>query len=822
MKLNISLPAYLINILVIVLFLSSNIVAQDLISTKNDTIKSSFNVAEISITLSEIELKSNNALQYLISESELRQLKKDNDSIINIIKKDLKKHPVNDVILSKKNNRRLGNTLIFWEQNITIIDAGISNISGVVESIDEALIEFTEEYNSINEVINYLDESKQSSSVQRKANKVHKKLNRIISELNGKKEIAIKILDNLTSTKGIIVPMIEEVEDKIIERRTNILGNQNISLFKFDYSDKPNWEMSNIANFTNGELVSLKTYINLNVGIIITHILLTLSLIFLFVYIHNNYVRNITDEVTSYKIYFLELLKMPRSIGLVMGLLLSILLYTTPPLIFSDLTRLILVIPIYLLLKELVEPKYYFYVYIYTIVFLIQLTYILLPEGKIFSRISLLTLSILEIWSASKYLLLLNKKAIFKKDIINKAIKYLTIAIIFVAAIGLLSNVLGFVMLSEILLFSVLGVLLVIILMALLLIVVNGLIILLIESEFADKINSIKNNRLHLINISSKLTNLFIFILSIYFLLKVIGFRDVIVNSISSWITKERLLGSLDFSIAGIFTFFFVIYLSVIFSRIIRSILEEDILLKMNLEKGLPNTISMMVRYTIVTIGLFIAISAAGIPFSEFAIIFSAFGVGIGFGLQNIFNNLVSGFILLFERPIKIGDTVEVGTLIGTVKSIGIRSSNVRTFDGAEIIVPNGNLISNEVVNWTLSDQTRRIEVVAGISYDADPHKAHEIFMNILMNHPDIVTNPKPSVFFRDLGESSLDFRLLFWTTSFDEWLRIKSEITFKVFDELKSAGIEIPFPQQDLHLRSIDDDVTFKKSTNITKQNED
>ena len=230
------------------------------------------------------------------------------------------------------------------------------------------------------------------------------------------------------------------------------------------------------------------------------------------------------------------------------------------------------------------------------------------------------------------------------------------------------------------------------------------------------------------------------------------------------------------------------------------------------LKKGLPYTIALMVKYTLVTIGIFIAVSAAGIPTNSFTVILGAFGVGIGFGLQNIFNNLVSGLILLFERPIQIGDTIEVGTLMGNVRSIGIRSSNVRTFDGAEIIVPNGNLISNEVINWTLSDDRRRIELIVGVSYDSDPHKAKEVLLNVIKNHEDIITDPEPKVFFNNLGDSSLDFRMLFWIKEFDQWIRIKSEIIFQVFDDLKSAGIEIPFPQRDLHVRSIDQSIDLKK----------
>jgi small-conductance mechanosensitive channel len=249
---------------------------------------------------------------------------------------------------------------------------------------------------------------------------------------------------------------------------------------------------------------------------------------------------------------------------------------------------------------------------------------------------------------------------------------------------------------------------------------------------------------------------------------------------------------------------------------LIRIFLEEEMLDRMGLARGLPNTIALMVRYSIITLGLIAAATAAGLRMSNLTIILGALGVGIGFGLQNIFNNLVSGFILLLERPIKIGDTIEVGTLIGTVKHIGIRASNVHTVDGAEIIVPNGNLISNEVINWTLSDNQRRIEVLVGVAYGSDPYKVQDIFMKILCSNPEIVSYPKPLVLFNNFGDSSLDFRLLFWTDNFDDWIRIRSEVIFRIYDGLKEAGIQIPFPQRDLHIKTNDKGIEIKPNGKI------
>jgi potassium efflux system protein len=169
-------------------------------------------------------------------------------------------------------------------------------------------------------------------------------------------------------------------------------------------------------------------------------------------------------------------------------------------------------------------------------------------------------------------------------------------------------------------------------------------------------------------------------------------------------------------------------------------------------------------------------------------------------------NNFVSGLILIFERPLKVGDKIQFGTNFGEVRSIGIRASNVRSFDGAEIIVPNGNLISSEVINWTLSDQQRRLDIKVGVAYGTDPESVIELLGNVLNQFEKVLKDPEPFISFDGFGESSLDFTVRFWIDDFQIGLRLKSAITIALYKALNEAGIEIPFPQRDLHLRSIDD----------------
>jgi small-conductance mechanosensitive channel len=178
-------------------------------------------------------------------------------------------------------------------------------------------------------------------------------------------------------------------------------------------------------------------------------------------------------------------------------------------------------------------------------------------------------------------------------------------------------------------------------------------------------------------------------------------------------------------------------------------------------------------------------------------------GVGLGFGLRNIIENFVSGLILMFERPIQVGDTIEVGDVFGNVGKIGIRSSTVETYDGSEVIVPNASLISNIVSNWTMSNRQRRIQLPVKVAFGNDPHKVLELLHKVSREHSGVLNFPEPQAFFNGFGDNHLDFTLYYWIS--DKILQIKSEMALAVHDTIKNAGIDTPRPKGDFNLKIID-----------------
>jgi potassium efflux system protein len=276
----------------------------------------------------------------------------------------------------------------------------------------------------------------------------------------------------------------------------------------------------------------------------------------------------------------------------------------------------------------------------------------------------------------------------------------------------------------------------------------------------------------------------------------------------------ETLLGSslgyagFAVTLGGILAFVATLAGAWFVARALRFVLDEEIFPRVSLARGVPFALSTLLRYAVLLVGFLMALSALGFNLDRITILLGAFGVGIGFGLQTVVNNFVSGLILLFERPIKVGDMVELSGLEGTVQRIGIRASALRTWDGADVIVPNAALITDRVVNWTLSDRLRRVTLAVGVAYGSDPRRVETLLRDVAEKHPGVCAYPKPLILFMRFGESALDFEVRFWTDNPDSLATTRSEVAMAIHDALREANIDIPFPQRVLHVGSVSPDV--------------
>lgn len=266
---------------------------------------------------------------------------------------------------------------------------------------------------------------------------------------------------------------------------------------------------------------------------------------------------------------------------------------------------------------------------------------------------------------------------------------------------------------------------------------------------------------------------------------------DLLTNSASQFFYEIRSIGSYKFTFASIAIFICIIWLSSIISSFISFFFGHENAVSGGKRSGL-NSMMLLIRLAIWTIGFLIAVAAAGIPIDKLSIMLGALGVGIGFGLQNIVNNLVSGVIIAFERPIQIGDQIEIGAKSGVVKEIGVRSSKIHSAEGSDIIVPNGDLLSQHLINWTMQDRSKRVEFTVGVPYDTDIEATRQLIADKLAKNERVLPLPKPVIIVQDFGEYAIGIRTLLWVADLSVAGEVRTEAMIDVKSVLSEAGINL------------------------------
>jgi len=280
-------------------------------------------------------------------------------------------------------------------------------------------------------------------------------------------------------------------------------------------------------------------------------------------------------------------------------------------------------------------------------------------------------------------------------------------------------------------------------------------------------------------------------------------------QNILAW---EFRVGEFSVTVQMVSLLLLVIYLSTLVSWVMQALADSAYMTPRNMDFGVKTALKRLLHYALFTAGFFVAVSMAGLDLQKFTIIAGALSVGIGFGLQNIVNNFVSGLILLFERPVKVGDTINIDEQWGTITKIGLRSTVFETLDRAEIIVPNSELISQKVINWTLSNSVSRIVLPVGVAYGSRLEQVLKILTDVARQHPDVIDSPESSAIFTGFGNSSIDFELRAWIGDINKRLNVKSELGQAIDNAFREEGIVIPFPPVDLHVKSVEADFPFRR----------
>ena len=383
-------------------------------------------------------------------------------------------------------------------------------------------------------------------------------------------------------------------------------------------------------------------------------------------------------------------------------------------------------------------------------------------------------------------------------------VRWVVVAMIFLLAFAVLATLTGHLGAARVLRAVVLGSVGLALLVAMMVGLLYGLILTLMQTSAG---RSLRIVRTHQDAMRTGLRRLLMAIGSVAWVLATVlmlGWGDEASSLADALVQAEFTIGSTNIDLSDVWAGLAVILGTLVLVKIAGPVLEVEILPRLMRREGLPFAVSAVTRYLLITAGALLAMAAMGIDLTKVTLLAGALGVGIGFGLQGVVNNFVSGLILLTERPVNVGDVVQLGQLRGVIRRIGVRSSTVQTSQGAEVIVPNADLISKEVTNWTLSDRRRRLDIEVGVAYGTAPELVVQLLEAAAREVAEVLADPPPSASLRGFGDSSLNFRLEAWIDNYSRGGITESALRMAIAKRFEDANIEIPFPQRDLHIRTV------------------
>ncbi len=495
------------------------------------------------------------------------------------------------------------------------------------------------------------------------------------------------------------------------------------------------------------------------------------------------------------------LLKYPLLSALIITWLCSVL-FTFFPRELRDLIALIMFLPLVILLKKL-NHKWRWHTVLWFsfsyIMFLVvkEIDYTHLPQ-----RIFLILLNTL-----TTFLFIQYKKFQMQRDKSDGfwfgTLPYILNVFIVLGIISLIASISGNVQLALLLVYVSLGMFVVIHALRTAILLVQSLIFLVLMGPLLKYSFILKEDGQLVLMKMGKLFKFIGNLFLIYLVLQFLNIREVTFKAVGDVLNYQIHAGELSISLGNILAFFITLQIAIWISSFTRYILEKEVFPRTSMKQGVPNTILILIKFTLTILGVLFAFSAAGLHMDKLSIALGALGVGIGFGLQNIISNFISGIILAVERPITIGDLIEITDVSGVVKDIGIRASTVRTWDGSDVIVPNAELISNKLTNWTFFDRLRRVKTEVRVPFDTDIESVSQLLLSTASKIPEVVKTPKPYLNFKGIGTSAMEITLYCWIDDSDKIFSYGTAIRKAVFKALQDAGYDIPVPVQDLNITS-------------------
>jgi small-conductance mechanosensitive channel len=581
---------------------------------------------------------------------------------------------------------------------------------------------------------------------------------------------------------------IEQAETRALQ---NIFVGDSPPIWSLETSLGTEWEKHSGASFSS----QLKASTAFTKRLPFTFLIHALFIVLIAAALHwmRRRIRKLAEEKPDLE-RALPILDLPVSTAFALSMLLVPLIYDQAPRLIIAIMGAVTIIPTALVLRRLLAHNSYPILNALIILYFVGQLRILAASLPVLARFiflgQVLGASVFLVWVLRSWRL--PAEAAETHGRVWRTIRAIAkIGLIFLPA-AFLANIFGYVNLGNLLGIIVLRSVYIAAMLYTAIRIIEGLITIVLQVRPLGSLRVISLHRQMIQRRTCRALEFLAFLFWLNLLLSFFGLRDSLIASIGAALNANLAIGSFSITLGGILAFLITVWASFLVSKFLRFLLEEDVYHHLHLAAGIPYAISTMLHYVILLIGFFVALGALGIDLTKVTILVGAFSVGIGFGLQNVINNFVSGLILLFERPIKIGDVIEVGGNVGEVSRIGIRASVIRTADGSEVIVPNGSLISSQVTNWTFSDRKRAVEVSINVAGGADHQRVVELLKSTAAAQPGVAKEPSPQVYVTNFSAGAVTFQLRAWTDRHEEWAQLRSDLSVAVNEALAREKIAI------------------------------
>jgi len=707
--------------------------------------------------------------------------------------------------LKSLNTRKLLNLKQEWASNLEKLNAWEKILSGCSKALGE-------DNRQVEEMSALWQITSESASVSEVPEVIRKRVKSTLDDITSIKTAnleAIKklltLLDQVSEQQLEITKLIGLISEAEAQSRKYLFARDSLPLWEGIMAEdaKLNF-VSQIGDSCVNFILINWEYIQANTGSCSVHVIIFIVLFGIIIYFfkrnRHNRLFDEKDDTLKVSAFFISC---PFSTALLITIFFTGWIYTNAPSAFRELLILLVLIPVLRLVPGIFIPELRKLIYFLTGICLLNILesivadYVLL-QRMLLTIITTISVPLLAWWFRPGSPIYQIKARLTYVLILSIG----TLALI-VSLTSLVTNLIGIFPIGHVLVSELIKILYISIAMYAIAMVLEGFVVILIRWRSTQALHVLM---IYIQQMERKII-LAIKLIIIFFWIRMVLRSFGLHQSTWDWISEvadnKWKLGTVEISLTAISSFIIILVIAFFLARVVQVILTTEIFSRLKLPRGIPGAISTLARYFIIGLGFFMAISAIGVDLGKFGLLAGAMGVGLGFGLRNIIENFVSGLIIIFERPIEVGDTIESGTVFGNVEKIGIRSSTVQTFDGSEVIVPNGSLISNNVTNWTLSDRRRRIQLPVKVAFGNDPHKVLELLLKVAGEHPGALNSPEPQAFFNGFGDNYLDFTLYYWVS--DNILQTKSEMALGVHDAIKNAGIDTPRPKGDFNLKIID-----------------